>query len=221
MTRVVDEVAEVKRVVGHLEVTTREGEQLQAQHVLLAAGAYINISGLAPRPLTFGTYGATLTLVKVADPETIDFPATMYLKATADDPYAGIIAPPLQYPDGNWYIKGSGASLFDAPLNTYDEIAAWVRTGGLETDIAPFVRILDELLPDLKPSDVHTRPCLVTLNESGNPYIDFVADNIAIATDGERGVMGGDEIGRLAARLLLRGRWDDPLPSEPFAARYA
>ena len=60
----------------------------------------------------------------------------------------------------------------------------------------------------------------MTLNESGEPYIDFVADNVAVATEGERGVMGGDEIGRLAARLLLTGRWDDSLPAAAFAARY-
>ena len=76
----------------------------------------------------------------------------MYLKATDDDPYAGIIASPLQYPDGNWYIKGSGASLFDAPLRTTDEIAAWVRTGGLATDIEPFLRILASSFPTLNPA---------------------------------------------------------------------
>jgi sarcosine oxidase len=140
---------------------------------------------------------------------------------TDDNPYAGIIAPPLRYPDGHWYVKGAGASLLEAPLHTADEIAAWVRTGGDAADRAPFAALLEELLPGVTIEGLTTRPCLVTLNATGHPYIGFVDDGVVVATEGDHGVTMADEIGRLAARLAIDGRWRDSLPAEPFAPRYA
>jgi sarcosine oxidase len=144
----------------------------------------------------------------------------MYLKTTSTNPYGGIIAPPVRYPDGRWYVKGSGTSLLRAPLRTEAEMREFVQMSGLESDIEPFRRVLDELVPGIELGAGHTRPCLVTFNESELPYIDEIEPGLVIATEGERGVMCADGIGLLAARLVIDGEWTDPLPRAAFAARF-
>lgn len=218
-SRISDEAVAVERRGEALEVTTRDGARLSTRCVVLAAGAYINLSGLSPRRLALSAFGATVTLAAV-DPSTPAFPTTMYLKSTEHAPYAGIITPPRPYPDGRWYIKGAGASLLDAPLDTAATAEAWVRTGGDARDRASFTEVLAELLFDVRVEDVAIRPCIATINDSGYPYIGFVDDGVVVATEGEHGVTMADEIGRLAARLAIDGTWRDTLPAEPFAPRF-
>jgi sarcosine oxidase len=220
VTRLDDTVTAVEEHADHVVVHTGGGERLGATNVVLAAGAYLNLQPLSPRRLAFDTYGATLTLGVVADPTTADFPALMYYKMTEENPFAGILAPPLAYPDGTWCIKASGSSLFDTPLDSVEAITAWVRTGGDERDVAPFLALMSEVLPAVVVEEVRLRPCLVTRNVTGDAYVDFVTDRIAVVTEGERGVECGDASGRLAARMIIAGEWDDSLPAAAFAARF-
>ena len=217
--RVVGEVAAIERGAAGHSLAMSNGERVTARRVVLAAGAYINLAGLAPKPLDFWTFGATVALAAV-DPDTSQFPTTMYYKSTADAPYAGIIAPPLPYPDGRCCIKGSGDSLLEAPLESAAAAEQWVRTGGDSRDVERLARVLSELLPGVQLHDITTRPCMVTINATGYPYIGFIDDDVVVATEGEHGVTMADEIGRLAARLATDGTWTDSLPPEPFAPRF-
>ena len=219
-TRVVDDVVDIQRQSGHYRLVTRSGSSHTARRVVLAAGAYINLSGLSPKPLDFWTFGATVSLAAV-DAAIPTFPTLMYYKTTAQAPFAGIIAPPLPYPDGQTYIKGAGDSLLEAPLQDAEAVQKWVRTGGDSRDIDKFAKVLSELLPNVQVQNIKIRPCLVTINTSTYPYIGFVDDNMVVATEGDHGVTMADEIGRLAARLSTDGEWRDDLPAEPFAPKFA
>jgi glycine/D-amino acid oxidase-like deaminating enzyme len=134
-------------------------------------------------------------------------------------PYGGIIAPPMQYPDGRWRIKSSGPCM--VALNELDETKEWVRSGG-DVAEAEIVRgVIEELLPDVQVLSSAVRPCLVSINaKMGYPYIGTVEDGLTVVTEGENGVSMSDEAGRLAARLVLDGRWTDALPAEPFTPRF-
>ena len=214
-----DEVKAVDRQSGRFELTTRRGNRYTSRRVVLAAGAYTNLAGFLPQPLAFSTFGATVTLAAVAE-DTPPFPTTMYFKATETAPYAGIVAPPLRYPDGISYIKGAGASLLEVPLDDAAAAEDWVRTGGKRDDIDAFAAVLAELVSAIPVQTITTRPCLVTLNDSGSPYIGAVEEDLIVATEGEHGVTMADEIGRLAARIAIDGEWRDTLPSEVFTPRF-
>lgn len=218
-TRVVDEVVELDADAG--TVTTRSGDTLSADRILVAVGAYTNASGLlrdlTPGPVEASVMGCTIVLLEVEDHEDVDLPAWMY----ADGPYGGgLITTPRQYPDGRWYLKCAGGELIEHPLTTAEEINAWVRTGGSESEIDYFRDLVARTFPDVRVGAAQLKPCLPTVHSTGLPYIDHVAERVVLATEGERGVMTGDEIGRLAAGLLSTGHWIDPLPSHLFAARY-
>ncbi|GAA4483978.1 FAD-binding oxidoreductase [Rhodococcus olei] len=220
-TLVRDEVTEIRDEPGGHRVTARSGRSWHTRSVVVATGAATNASGLLSRPLAMDTLGATVVLVEAPAPDTVDFPATMYLKIRDGHTlFGGVVMPPVRYPDGRWYFKCAGNSLLDHPLDTADDIARWVRTGGSQKDIDEALAVLSDLLPGQEFGAAHTRPCLVSANHTGHPYIDRVGDNLVVAVDGDRGVMAADEIGRLAAELAATGRWSDSIPHDLVQARW-
>ncbi|MFI0352865.1 NAD(P)/FAD-dependent oxidoreductase [Actinomadura sp. 9N407] len=217
-----EEVVRTEKVDGGVRVTARSGASWLAERVVLATGAASNATGLLPRPLLMPTYGATIVLVEVDGPDAIDMPATMYLKyRDASAVFGGIVMPPLRYPDGKWYVKVAGSSLLHNPLDTAEEIGAWVRTGGRREDIGEALAVLSDLMPGQKFGPARTRPCMVSATPTERPYIDMVDERTVIAVEGERGAMAADEIGRLTAGLAVHGRWKDSIPHEVFQARWA
>lgn len=220
-TLVRDEVISLEHLDQGVSLQGKSGAGWRADHVVLATGAASNMTGLLPRPLQMQTYGATVVLVEVVDPATVDMPAMMYLKLVEGRlEFGGIVMSPLRYPDGKWYLKVSGNSLLDNPLATAEEVAAWVRTGGRGEDVDDTLALLAELMPEQQFGPAHTRPCMVCDTPSGLPVIDRVDERTVIAVEGERGAMAADEIGRLTADYTLRGRWNDGIPYEVFRARW-
>ncbi|OLT23261.1 sarcosine oxidase [Actinomadura sp. CNU-125] len=216
-----DEVVRTERAHDGVRVTARSGASWTAGRVVLATGAASNATGLLPRPLLMPTFGATVVLVAVDGPDALDMPAMMYLKQRdARTVFGGIVMSPLRYPDGEWYVKVSGRSLLDTPLDTAEEIGAWVRTGGRQEDIGEALAVLRDLMPGREFGPARTRPCLVSATPTERPYIDLVDERTVIAVEGERGAMAADEIGRLTAELAVHGRWKDSIPHEVFRAQW-
>jgi sarcosine oxidase len=222
-TRVSDEVVGLDRQAGGFALRTRQGDTIGATRIVMAAGAGINAYGLLTKPIAAQVYGCTAVLVEVLEPDVVDFPTLMYYMLTGDVPaFTGIVVPPLQYPDGRWYVKLAGGSVLRCPLNDYQEINSWVRGGGHQEDGPELFAILAGLLgDDVRYGEVRTRPCPLLMSATGRSYIDYVEDGIVLASEGSNGVMMGDEIGRLAAELVMKGRWGDSLPAELFEIKFA
>lgn len=222
ITLVREEVVDLTESADGVVVTAASGENWHADRVVVAVGAATNASGLLSRPLVTPTFGATVVLAEVEGPDAVDMPTMMMLKYRADEQlFGGIVMAPVEYPDGRWYLKVSGTSLLHNPLDTREEIAAWVRTGGAEGDLADTRQLLNELLPGVEFASLRTRPCLVCATAADRPYIDWAGERTVVVVEGERGAMAGDEIGRLASRLALTGAWTDTIPPEVFAAVWA
>lgn len=218
-----DEVVERVEDEGVVRLTGASGATWVADKVVVATGAATNATRLLDRTLLTPTFGATVTLVEVAGPEVLAGMPTMMMLKVRDGAltFGGIVMAPVEYPDGRWYLKVSGNSLLGNPLDTREEIAAWVRTGGRAEDVAETAELLAELLPGVELGPARTRPCLVCATPTERPYIDWADDRTVVVVEGERGAMSADEIGRLAARLALSGRWTDPLPHSVFEAMWA
>lgn len=216
-----DEVARTEQVADGVRLIGAAGSSWLARKVVVATGAATNATGLLPRPLHTPTFGATVVLTEVSGPEAVAMPTMMMMKVRDDAmAFGGIVMAPVQYPDGRWYLKTSGSSLLANPLDTREEIAAWVRSGGEQADIAQARELLGELLPGAELGEMQARPCLVCATHSDRPYIDWADEHTVVVIEGERGAMAADEIGRLAADLALSGQWRDSLPAEVFAARW-
>lgn len=216
-----DEVVGLERVSDGARLSGASGAEWSARQVVLATGAASNATGLLQRPLLMQTFGATVVLAEVENPESFDMPTMMMLKYRDGNAlFGGIVMAPRPYPDGKWYLKVAGGSLKDFPLKTAEQIAAWARTGGEQSDIAEAEAVLRDLFPGRQLGPFRTRPCLVSASPTDRPYIDRVDESTVIAVEGERGAMAADEIGRLTA-ALSQGEWSDPIPHEVFRARWA
>lgn len=216
-----DEIAATEKVDGGVRLTGRSGRTWAADQVVLATGAASNMTGLLPRPLAMTSFGATVVLAEVEDPEALSMPTMMYLKyRDGERLYGGIVMAPRPYPDGKWYLKLAGSSLLDVPLETAAQTAEWVRSGGNADDIEVAADVLRDLFPDREFTEYLTRPCLVSATPSDRPCIDRVDDRTVIAVESERGAMSADEIGRLTA-LLSQGPWTDTIPHDVFKAEWA
>ncbi|WP_182525485.1 NAD(P)/FAD-dependent oxidoreductase [Nocardioides dongkuii] len=221
-TIVRDEVVARDRVGDDVRLTGAGGGTWTAARAVLATGAATNATGLLDRRLATATYGATVVLAEVAGPDAVSMPTMMMMKVRGGEMvFGGIVMAPVEYPDGRWYLKISGSSLLDFPLEGREEIAAWVRTGGHPGDLEMARVLLAELLPDLEVLSLRTRPCLVCATPSDLPYLDWADESTVVLVEGERGAMAADEIGRLAAGLALTGRWSDTIPHAVFAAEWS
>jgi len=223
-----DEVVRTEKTDDGVLVTAASGASWRAGRVVLATGAASNATGLLPRPLLMPSFGATVVLVEVDGPDAVDMPAMMYLKyREGSSLFGGIVMSPRPYPDGKWYVKVAGGSLLANPLDTAEEISAWVRTGGRREDIDEALAVLHDLMPGREFGPARTRPCMVSATPTERPYIDWVDGSdepdktTIIAVEGERGAMAADEIGRLTAELAVHGRWKDTIPHEVFQAHWA
>lgn len=203
-------------------VTTATGQVVRAERALVATGGFANVHAVLPRPLDIVVRGRTVVLAEVAGAllERLRPMPSLIVDGSAPlgDPY---LLPPIRYPDGRWYAKiGTGA--FEHRLDTLDELGDWFRHPGAAEDREALHRTILALIPDLAGAPIHTDTCAVTATVSGYPYVDLIAEGrVCIAVGGNgSAAKSADEIGRLAADLLLAGAWRDDLPAEAFRARF-
>jgi glycine/D-amino acid oxidase-like deaminating enzyme len=66
----------------------------------------------------------------------------------------------------------------------------------------------------------HTDSCVTMVTPTGHPYIDMVTPRLGVAIGGNgHAAKSCDEIGRLAARMLLGEPWDGDFDRDTFRLR--
>ena len=207
---------------GGVEVTTASGRTLRAERALVATGGFANAHAVLSRPLAITVHGRTIVLAEVPEERLRRLQA---MPGVIPGRVAGLgdlyVLPPIQYPDGRHYVK-IGTGEIDRPLATLDELGDWFRHDGADGDRGALHRSLLALIPDLAGAPIHTDTCVVTTTVGGHPYVDLIADGrVCLAVGGNgKAAKSSDEIGRLAAGLLLAGEWCDDLPAEACRARF-
>jgi sarcosine oxidase len=208
---------------GGVAITTASGQTSQtvwAERALVATGGFANVHAVLPRPLDIVVKARTIVKVEIADsllPPLRAMPSLIVDRsAPLGDPY---ILPPIQYPDGRWYIKlGTGER--GRELVTLDELGDWFRSPGADEDRDLLTRTIVSLIPELAGAPIHTDTCVVTATASGYPYVDEIAAGrlyVAVGGNG-KAAKSSDEIGRLGAMLTLDREWRDDLPGDLFRA---
>jgi glycine/D-amino acid oxidase-like deaminating enzyme len=72
--------------------------------------------------------------------------------------------------------------------------------------------LVKALVPGVAAVAWETAPCLITETPSDLPYLDHVAEGLVLAAGGNGyAAKSANAIGELAARLVLEGRWTDPV----------
>jgi sarcosine oxidase len=217
-----DEVVALNRRSGAIEVVLKNGKAISANQVLIATGAFTNAAKLLERRLAMYLYGVTAVLVEVRGESRPELPTVTCRFGGEEKAPVCFAMPPLQYPDGRWYIKGATASSVDSPIAGDSGIGPWFRGKGVKEDPKLVVGMLRKLLPGFEPGKAHALPCMVSYTPTGNPYIERIDDRVGIAVGGNAwGVMTSDEIGRMAAETMRDVPWSGPLSADLFKARFA
>jgi sarcosine oxidase/L-pipecolate oxidase len=72
-------------------------------------------------------------------------------------------------------------------------------------------------MADVKLLSYHSKCCVMSLTTTYRPFIDLVSPKLGVAIGGNGyAAKSCDEIGRLAASLLITGKWTDDLPHDVF-----
>jgi sarcosine oxidase len=199
-------------------VTTAESGRLRGGKVLVAAGAYSNGFGLLERPLSLRLKQEYVIRAALPEREVARLRAMPPIVYRIDHPRVAdlYILPPVQYPDGRYYLKMGANTVLDAFVETVEAINNWYRAGNSDAMLDEMRTVVLELFPGLAADSWQSHRCVITRTAHGRPYIDAVVPGRVYAAVGGngQGAKAADEIGRLAARLVAEGE----AAGEAFAA---
>jgi glycine/D-amino acid oxidase-like deaminating enzyme len=113
------------------------------------------------------------------------------------------MVPPVQYPDGCYYIKMGANTTHDVFFTRLEDVQRWFETDPDQVFLSMFEAQLRALWPDVAFTAVHTAPCVITRTPTSAPLIEHVANGLFIATAGNGGgAKGSDAWGELAADVI-------------------
>ena len=200
-----------------VDVTTWSGAQLHADHATFAMGPYSAFDLPEPAPAALVVYARTVVHVQLtaAQREALGALPSMIVRGLTDEDNCYIL-PPTQYPDGNWYMK-IGGGIRAQQITARAELDEWFAGEGDPDLGATLSARIQRLLPATEGSPWSTQACAITVAKSGLPTISRLSARTALVTGGNgHAAKSGDEIGRLAAGLLL-GREDWTAGYDPAA----
>lgn len=219
------QVTALQSTAEGVTLTMEDGQQVNAEQVLIAAGAFTNFNNLLPEALPLLLKTESMIWADVAPQTAQQLQQMPGIGYNIDDPDIDDIymAPPLLYPDGTYKIKMGCNTKGELWPATLAEVQAWFQQGDSDQDKAAMVRAIQQILPTVNFLNITTHRCIVTYTPSGYPMIDRVPSDLHgrlfVATGGNgAGAAGSDTLGRLAAGLMHDGRWIEGLPREPFLA---
>jgi sarcosine oxidase len=133
--------------------------------------------------------------------------------------------PPVRYPDGKTYFKIGGQLHMPNHRYSRDGLIDWFHGEGNREEVEALSDVLYQMIPDLRAISTLTKPCVVGFTSHDRPYIDSLdgilgdrnrAPGRLYLASGPDAAKSSVEIGRLAARMVAAGAWDDDLPAEWF-----
>lgn len=218
-----EQVCKLHRTDGTWAVSSNSGAQYRSDKVLIAAGAFTN-GLLDSRQLDLRPRAATTLLARIDESEArrlSGMPSVIYRLEENPDLYSIYALPPIHYPDDQIYLKIGGT--FHQPHWFADQQALrqWFKGQGESHWHDLLWQTLCGMIPDLRTSHTHTRPCAVTYTAHGQAYIDQIEDQLFVAVGGcGAAAKSSTEIGRIAAGLVQNERWTYDVPAQNFSAQW-
>lgn len=221
-------ISETTVAVEHFDhgvrVTTGEGRTYQADKVLIAAGAFTNCFDLLRRKLALRVKSETIILARVpaTGAERLQRMPTVIYQIESPVLADIYLLPPIRYPDGRFYVKMGCNTSADQTLRTLEEMQAWMTRGDSNVVAHEMATAVRQIIPGLGAHSWQTKRCLITYTPHGKPFIGEVeTGRVYVATGGNgSSAKSSDAIGRLAADLVVNGKWAAELAPDLFEVHY-
>jgi sarcosine oxidase len=178
---------------GTFALTLTSGRTVTAERVILATGAFLNLSGhllpfLGGREVALSLTTQTVAYLRLAEGEAARLSAmpsiaTNYTSGVLDGTY---ILPPIRYPDGHFYLKLGHGDHFERELTSLEEVEAWYAAGeGDREAVAALVAFIRGFIPGLAVEEVKGGCCVTSKTPTKSaPYIDEVVPGLVVAAGG-------------------------------------
>jgi glycine/D-amino acid oxidase-like deaminating enzyme len=219
-----DTAIDVSDEKDHIKISTLSGKIFLAKKVLLAPGAFVNFFNLLKQKLFLTMKSESTIWVKTNDDEGLrlsTLPSLLYKikEPEIDDIY---LIRPLQYPDGNFYLKMGANFPSDIFFKNLNEIQDWFKTGSNEENLKIMKDYLLQLIPSISIENSFTKKCIVCYTQHGKPYIGEVENNLFVAAGGNGySAMSSDALGKLAASVFIENTFTDPFSAYDFRPVFA
>lgn len=204
--------AEVRSVASEgtgFRIRIDDGSELTAERVIIATGSYGNEFTARPLAVSIRSEAVMLCEVDTATASSLQMPSLIWL---IDHPefFDVYVVPPVQYPDGRWYLKIGGAWTPGPRLDDEDSRLAWMTGNNADDRMELMREVVDRLLPEVPFISFSMSPCLITDTTTGLPFVGIVDDGRIVARGGNgHAAKSADAIGALAVDLATHGAWTD------------
>lgn len=215
-----DVAFQVKRIGTTWHIRTGEGS-VSAERLLLCTGTYGKLMpDVVPVPLDLRIRPETVLLAEVGPEIASSFEHMPGIIWNFDDhptlPYAYVL-PPVLYPDGRTWIKIGADHDRDVDISSVSLADSYMRSEGSAQTAQLLKERVTTLIPSLDRTEFRSKPCLLTYTWSGYPFVDEIQSNCWAALGGcGKSAKSSDQIGRMAAQLILDEHWDQEFSRTTF-----
>ena len=212
---IIDEIAqEIICENETIKISTNENNIFRAKKVLVAAGAFTNSFNLLEKKFFFRLKSETNIWAKVDKEEAMrlnKLPSLLY-EINLPEIQNIYLIQPVQYPDGEYYLKMGANIPGDIYFDTLEDIQKWFRYTDVNLNIETLKHALMQVMPGVAIKEFTAKKCIVTRTQHGKPYIGAVnGKGLFVAAGGNGyGAMSSDALGGIASRVLI----DNVFPKE-------
>ncbi len=211
-----EQVVTISHVSGHSRLITRENKTVRAKKIVLATGAFTESLGIIPPNVV--VRNNTYVLGRIGPDAAASLKRLPSVIFRSSDPEGCFyLLPPVNYPDGNTYIK-IGHSEVGQPIENYHDIFSWFQGIGSEQVAQRLKELLANFFLDIDFLELKSFPCVTTHTPSGYPYIDWWREDCALLLGGNgfcaKSCLG---IGEIAAEFFANGKWNKTYPRSLFS----
>jgi len=208
---------------GSIELKTDKANRFNAKRILVTAGGFANFNGLIERRLNLMPRAETTLRAEISQECAVnlkEMPCLIWFFDDHPNLHYVYIVPPVQYPDGRWYLKVGGDREAEHLFTCLAELETWFHSDGGAEAASDFRGILESLIPDMEALSWVSKPCVITDTATDRPYIGAIDENVFVAVGGcGAAAKSSDEFGRLAA-LCVRGEQDLSYGADAFHVLY-
>lgn len=203
--RIDDVVTRLTPHHDYVTLTTRSGIEYIAQHVIVAAGAYSGLCGLLPAPIAHTIKSEIVTIGEVSADTAAALAEMPSMMIDCDSPVIedAYLTPPIEYPDGKWYIKLGSNSVHDQFFSSHAALTDWIRGGDMTATHDAQIALLRQLFINIEWQSFKSLPCVITRTPTGIPAIQRVHPRVT-AVVGCNGSLAksGSVVGKLAVHVM-------------------